>query len=90
MECDSIMDISINLNIDDISTLNEMSMELSTPATPSAGPGFWMDQSDNKTETTAVTTSKSNAMEKMQKFFNSLPNGKLISENVKANLAGND
>lgn len=35
MECDSIMDISsVNLNLEELSSLNEVSMEMTTPLTP--------------------------------------------------------
>lgn len=85
MECDSIMEISLILNIDDISALNDVSMEVSTPVTPA--PESWIPpHADNKSEIAAVT--ENSALEKMKKFFTTLPNGTLLTQNIKANLAG--
>lgn len=82
MECDSIMDISIALNIDDISALNEVSMQLedsSTAATPA--PETW---------TRSITENKvqNNVLENLQKSLMSIPNAKMISERKKKTLAG--
>lgn len=81
------MDISITLNIDDISELNEVSMEGVTIVTPSTASESWIrPESDKISETTVAT--KKNALEIMKKLFTSLENGRLVYENVQTNLAG--
>lgn len=81
MECDSIMDISMNLNIDDVSALNEVSMEVSAATTPV--PENWTRSiMEVKQEPTT------DILEVLQKSFASIPNWKTISESKKKSLAG--
>lgn len=76
MEYDSIMDISMNFNtIDDVSTVNEVSMEVSTPTTPV--PESW---------TTPVKVETKDPTEILQKVSASMPDFKAVLERQKKAL----
>ena len=74
------MDISYGgFNLDDLSELHDVSMEVSAAATP--GPESWTrNTTENKVET--------NILESLQKTLLSIPNGKMISESRKKTLEG--
>jgi hypothetical protein len=76
MECDSIMDISMNFNTidDDISVVNEISMEVSALATPV--PESWNTTTTSKVETV-------DAMEILKKIHASVPNSNPFLERQK-------
>lgn len=84
MECDSIMDISINLNIDDMSVFNEVSMDITNAVTPVRQESWIQSQTEHKIE----TISSNDVFEKMRRNTALMPNLQLISERCKSNLAG--
>ena len=76
MEYDSIMDISMNFNtIDDVSAVNEVSMEVSTAATPV--PESW---------TTSAKVEIIDPTETLKKISVSVPSFKSVLERQKRAL----
>jgi hypothetical protein len=79
MEYDSIMDISMNLNtIDDVSAVNDVSMELSAAVTPV--PDSWAAPTSTKIETIDV-------LETVKKIDATIPNCNAVFERQKKALA---
>ena len=76
MECDSIMDISMNFNTidDDVSVVNEISMEVS--ALPTPVPESWNTITTSKVETVDAT-------ETLKKIHASVPNCNTFLERQK-------
>lgn len=71
------MDISINLNIDNISAVNDVSMELSTAMTPV--PQSWAN--------TRTRLEKTDVIETVKKANTIIPNSKELLERQKKALA---
>lgn len=77
MEYDSIMDISMNLNIDNISVVNDVSMEFSTAATPT--PQSWAN--------TTTKLKKTDIIEIVKKSNSIIPNSRELLDRQKQAFA---